>query len=180
MANNVLANAPKTFAKRSNTSTLVVILIVILTIVLVLFGERAFTDLNRSFNPEYQGCRGSYYEPAVLYESISRVNESARCDTSSYRVSELLLHSALAIPILLGAIILYFFTHLRRSGQKAYRGLTWAYLIFALWMLVRLVIELASFLVIQQKTLGVYIVFFVLILVLTGLVIFLQKKRSVE
>ncbi len=178
MANNVLANAPIASSKKRHTLPIVVLLIVILTIVLVLFGERVFTDLNKSFNPEYGSCRGSYYEPLLMYDNLQSLYSGTQCDSGSYRLYELLLHTAFTLPVLLGAVILYFFTHLKKSPQSYYRGLTWAYLIFAFWILLHLVIELGSFLVVQQKTLGIYIVFFALVVVLTGLVLFLQKKKQ--
>ncbi|MDD5342216.1 MAG: hypothetical protein PHH01_03115 [Patescibacteria group bacterium] len=180
MANNVLANAPIAQPKKHATAPLAIVLIIILTVVLILLGERVFSDLNKAFNPEYGGCRLSSYHPAVLYESATPIYQSVNCQTADYRTNEIMLHSAFAIPILLGAIILYFFTHLRTTGQPYYRGLTWSGVVFAFWLLVHVVIELAAFLVVQQKTLGVYLVFIFLIIILTGLIVFLQRRKQLN
>ncbi len=179
MANNVLANAPISKIKKRNTQPLAVVLIIILTIILIFLGEKVFADLNKSFNPDYNLCRSGSYSPAMMFESAARVYETSRCDTQNYRSFELMLHSAFAVPVLLGAMILYFFTHLRRQSLFYYRGLAWAYVIFALWLLFRLVIELGAFIVIREKTWGVYVVFIILIVVLTGIILFMQKNKAI-
>ena len=177
MANNVLANAPISKPKKRQTQPLAIVLIIILTIILIFLGERIFADINKSVNPEFGDCRNSNYSPSAMFESASRVYQSKVCDTESYRLNELMLHSAFAVPMLLGAIILYFFTHLRRKALTYYQGLTWAYIIFAIWLLLRVVIELSAFIVITEKTWGIYIVFLLLIVILTGIILFLQKNK---
>ncbi|MFA5135154.1 MAG: hypothetical protein WC505_05235 [Patescibacteria group bacterium] len=173
MPENVLPQSPPPppppIQKKHRVSWVAVLLVIILVLVLIGLGERFMFDLNRWFNPACsQFCDYSY-------RTTSLVQSSTTYDRESYELYRLLIHTAFVIPVLLGAFLLYFVQHFKKSWSPK-RLVLWPYLIFSLWMTLHLVFETFYFLIKQYKTLGIYIVLVLLVGLLTWLALFIQKK----
>jgi ABC-type xylose transport system permease subunit len=149
--------------KRVKVSWLAIVFIVILTIVLIVLGERFLVDLNRWFNPTYTSG-SSYYLPVT-----QRYNEG------SYESYRLFIHAAFIIPVFLAAFLLFFWLYYKK--ERTHKSIiAWPYFIFAIWMTLHLVIEAFIFLISQYKEAGFYIVMIILAALLTWLVLFVQRR----
>jgi len=179
---NVLDNAPEQVKPRRSgppISAVGIILTILLFVVLMFFGYKLFGDLNKSFNPHYDTC-GNRYSGVRIYEEISYQVKApttvTTCDAAAYKLNEILLHAVLAVPLLLGAVLLYFYTHLK--SEKSWGMITWAYFIMAIWFILHVLYEVGYFMVARYETWGMYVVLVPLVVVLTWLIIFIQKKVS--
>ena len=185
LARTAPRNAAPAPRRRKRISAVSVILTIVLAFVVILLGERIIFDLNRIANPaiKYTGERMDYQESNRLmysYES-SGVSKTqiyyATEDKSRYITYKILIHSAFIIPIFLLMILFYYIVNIK--GEKAHLKVAmWAYVVFAFWMLFHLLGELGRYIIDQYENAAIYIILGLLVVIITPLVIFLQKKFS--
>lgn len=175
---------------RKKISVVGVVLTIILAIALILLGERIIFDLNRVVNPVIQKVE-SYssverkispqYSSALSYEKSSLAPDTRiyypTKEKGKYLTYKLLIHAAFIIPIFLLMILFYYWVKLR-TRKEGWRVVVYAYVVFAFWMLLHLLGETSRYIIDQYKSAAIYIILGVLVVVLTPLAIFLQKKFS--
>jgi len=179
MEENILPKAPPApfmsvpqTKKKKSVSGLAIFLVALLTIVLVILGERFFLDLNTWFNPAKD------YKHQTIYYNDYYSNTSANAtvyDKGDYEMYRLLVHTAFVVPVLLGGFLLYFWMYNRQKDDHK-KIIAWPYFIFSLWMTVHLIGEALYFLINKYEKLGIYIVLIILATLLTFLAIFAQRK----
>lgn len=175
---------------RKKISVVGVILTIILAIALILLGERIIFDLNRVVNPVIQKVESSssverkispQYSSALSYEQSSLAPDTKiyypTKEKGKYLVYKLLIQAAFIIPIFLLMILFYYWVKLR-TRQEGWRVVVYAYVIFAFWMLLHLLGETGRYIIDQYKSAAIYIILGVLVIILTPLAVFLQKKFS--
>jgi len=170
--------------KKHKISAMAVLLAVILAVVLVLLGERIIFDINRVANPVIEkvdlttsssGYYSGYsYEKSALSEARVYYPQERQ---DSYLLYKILLHAAFIIPMFLLTFLLYYLVYLKNE-QSPYRVLVGGYIAFAIWMIIRLIIETGYFVVVKYKNSAVYIILVVLALIFSLLIIFIQKKLA--
>ncbi len=173
--------------KKHKVSVVAIILAIILAISLILLGERIIFDLNRVANPiveQTAKADSDYYGSSVFSQRSMVYEKSALSDVRVYYPQEkkgdyllykTLIHGAFIIPAFLLTFILYYFVFLKTEGSK-YKVLAGGYMAFAFWMILRLLIETAHFIIVQYKSAAVYIILVALVLIFTGLIVVIQKK----
>ncbi len=192
MAQDILkATVPQvtvpTQKKKNKVSAMAILLAVILAIVLILLGERVIFDINRVANPVidqvYIGnssSGGSIYksnyvsEKSALSEARVYYPQSRQDDYLLYKI---LLHSAFIIPMFLLTFLFYYLVYLKNE-KSHYKVVVGGYIAFAIWMILRLIIETGYFVVVKYKNAAVYIILIALALIFSLLIIFIQKKIS--
>ncbi|HCE86470.1 MAG TPA: hypothetical protein DEP08_01570 [Candidatus Jacksonbacteria bacterium] len=189
---NILPQTPSPHSSTKRKTSLVSVLLTIaLTIAFVIFGERLLHDVNRWFNPasqQYGFAPQTALEilipTAHAQELIARIADeypttttSIKSDYSrqSYETYRLLLHAAVIIPVFLLMFLVYYYFRFKRTGSP-YKILSYAYMAFAFYMILRLLAELCVFVIKNLKTAGVYIVLGIVIVVFTTLIVIIQKK----
>jgi len=164
--------------KKSKVSAMAVLFVIILTIVLVIFGERLMSDFNEWLNPAFDQWGSSYtyrYETSSIdTSSINAINDKVYT-RADYEIYKLLIHTAFVIPVLLAAFLLYFWQYYKKK-HSINKIIAWPYFIFAIWMLMHVIIEAFYYLIKEYEKLGIYIVLIILVSLLTWLVLFIQKK----
>ncbi|MFH0819607.1 MAG: hypothetical protein V1892_01095 [bacterium] len=187
------ANNPLTpFKPKHHISILGVIITIILAIVLVVLGERILFDLNRVVNPavkstsasqDYYGSQdiyGSDYRSSLKSESSGLSNTVVyykEQDKGKYMAYKTIIHAAVIIPIFLLMFLLYYLINIK-GNQEEMKIVMWGYMVFAIWMMFHLIIDIVRYVSEEYKNAAIYIILGVLVLVLTPLAIFIQKKVS--
>lgn len=188
MAQDILqATAPQAVPrpkKKHKISAMAVFLAIILAIVLILLGERIIFDVNRVANPVIQQVDNSgtsSYYPSGLVAEKSALSQARvyypQTKQADYLLYKILLHSAFIIPIFLLTFLLYYLVYLKNE-QSQYRVLVGGYIAFAIWMILRLIIETGYFVIVKYRNAAVYIILIALALIFSLLIIFIQKKLS--
>ncbi len=203
MPEDILAKtAPRGHFTPSKFSALGIILAIILAIVLVLLGERLIFDLNRWVNPliteiteQYSydlGTQtGAYIDDMSEFKVSQSVGLSAEKnvlapgisvyyparESGVYLAYKLLIHAAFTIPVFLLVFLLYYLVKIKEQ-KEGWQAVIYAFMIFAFWMIIHLIGEAVSYTFSQYKSAAIYIILGVLVLILTPLAIFLQKKHS--
>lgn len=175
--------APLSALPKHRISVLSVLLTIVLTIVLIILGERILYDINRYFNPAYD--RFGLAPQGLMQELIPTANAKTisadgtfiepTYSTKDYETYRLLLHTAIIIPIFLLSFLFYYFLRFKRRSSP-YQIISWAYLFFAFWMMIHLLGELGIYMISHYKTAGVYFVLGILIAMFTTLIILIQKR----
>ena len=147
-------------SRKPKVSWVAVVFVILLTLVLVILGERFMTDLNQWLNPAYDTYGGSYRRVSPVY------------DEAVYRLA---IHTAFAIPLLLAGFLFYFWFMYKRSDHPN-KIIVWPYFLLTLWVMLHVILEAFYFLIEQYEKLGIYIVLILLVVVLTWLAMFVQKK----
>lgn len=174
--------------KKHKVSAVAIFLAVILAISLILLGERIVFDLNRVANPVVEQMKttqqstysGDYYRSGYVLEknALSDVRvyypEGKKGDYLLYKT---LIHGAFIIPAFLLTFILYYLVFLKGENSK-YKVLAGGYMAFAFWMIIRLLLETANFIIVQYKSAAVYIILVALVLIFTGLIMLIQHKMA--
>lgn len=155
--------------KPKKTSGMSIFLAIVLGAVLVSLGEYILFDLNRTVNPAYEVC-GRYSRPSYIETKAAPSDQYNRDDCRNFA---LLIHAAFVIPVFLIAFLVYFFFYYRKPQSK-YKVLAWPYFVFSCVMLAHLLIETGVRFI--GNKVGVYIILGLIAVILTGLVILLQKK----
>ncbi len=177
-------NEPKT--KKHRISFVAVVLGIMLAIVLIILGERALFDLNRSFNPlavtedERQELRRtdlsalnqlSTDESAVTSQRVYY----GRAQTNQYKLNRMLVHSAFVIPVFLLMFVIYFYIWYKKEDSPL-KVVVVGYLVFAFWMMLHLLSEVGVFVLEEYKNIGVYLVLLFLAAIFTMLMVVLQHR----
>ncbi len=182
------ANAPESTSKKNKfkISVLGVFLTIILTIALILLGERILFDLNKAVNPliesstqTVQNYRTSYSnkyvsERSPLSQTVIRYEKEKK---GEYVLYKMLIHSAFVIPIFLLMIFFYFRFNLRDKFSDL-RVVMWGYVIFSFWMILHLLGEIGKYVFEQYKNAAVYIVLLLLVVIFSILAVLLQNRTN--
>jgi len=92
-----------------------------------------------------------------------------------YLIYKLSIHSAFIIPIFLLTFLFHYLFVVKKKYPQLY-VVMYAYLTFAFWMLLHLLGELAIFISNQFPNSAIYIILGVLVVIFTGLAVFVQKR----
>lgn len=159
--------------KPKHAAGMSIFLAIILTCVLVSLGEYILFDLNRTVNPAYDVC-GRYSRPSYISTKpiAGGLSQYTADDCKNFA---LLIHAAFIIPVFLIAFLVYFFFYYRKPDSK-YKILAWPYFIMAVILMFHLLIETGVRFI--GKKIAVYIILILVAVILTSLVILLQKKFS--
>jgi hypothetical protein len=149
---------------------------ILLAGVLIILSEKILFDANKHFNPAgsssgYVNCKSNQ---ANCYGGQKYVPYTA----DKYETYRLLIHAAITLPILLGAILLYILYE--RKTTSGGHIASWAFFGVAFWLCLRLLIEMMYFLIKKYESLGIYIVLLVFAAVLTWLVVALQRRHMLK
>lgn len=183
LARTAPRNATPAPRRKKRVSAVSVVLTIVLAFVVILLGERIIFDLNRVANPaiKYTGERMDYKEVNRLKYSYEQSGISktkiyyATDNKSKYITYKILIHSAFIIPIFLLMILCYYIVNIK--GEKDHLKVAmWAYVVFAFWMLFHLLGELGRYIIDQYENAAIYVILGLLVVIITPLVIFLQKK----
>lgn len=178
---------PPPAKKKNRISAMAAILVIFLSIVMILFGERVIFDLNRSLNPIVveQATSSTSSNKTTLSNTTSLGSERTflsstkvyypKEESSEYRMYKMLIHAAFIIPAFLLVFVLYFWIW-HKKEDNIYKIVTLGYLVFAFWMMLHLLLSVSSFVLQEYKNVGVYIVLIFLAAIFTSLAIFIQKK----
>ena len=164
-----------------------VILSAFLLITLILLGERIIFDLNRTANPaveaavsKNQPASKTYNYSQYAYErsGLSSTNVYyQKTDKSRYITYKLLIHAAFIIPIFLLVFLFYYLFHIKKANPNL-RVVIYAYFGFAFWMMLHLLGETGRYIIDQFENAAIYIILGLLVIIITPLAIFIQKKVS--
>jgi hypothetical protein len=173
---------------KHKTSVVGVILAFFLFIALTLLGERILFDLNRFINPVIQKVQssGEYYNSGyggnsyIQYASESSGLSDVRIyyksdDKTTYTTYKLLIHSAFVIPAFL-LVFLFYYLYIVKNANYNLKVVSYAYFAFAFWMIIHLLGELGIYIVDQFQDVAVYIILGFLVIIMTVLALFIQKK----
>jgi len=188
MTQDILPKTPpiqdnESAAPKHKISIIGIILAFFLFIALVLLGERIIFDLNRVANPaaetavsKSQSINKSYniysYERSGISDTkvyYKKVNKS------KYITYKLLIHSAFIIPIFLLVFLFYYLFNIKQANRNL-KVVMYAYFAFALWMMLHLLGEVGRYIIEQYENAAIYIILGLLIIIITPLAIFIQKK----
>jgi len=187
MAKNVLPKIPSAPSNKSTSpaksnpkrfSALAIFFMILLTIVLVILGERLMIDLNDWFNPASSSNNPISISPNNYYDEYSYdqyYQPQKAYSESDYQMYRLLVHGAFVIPVLLAGFLLYFWMYYRMKDNPK-RLIVWPYFLFSIWMTIHLIGEAFYFLMNKYEKVGFYIVLLVLAGLFTWLGLFIQKK----
>ena len=172
-------------SKKRKISILGVFVTVILTVILILLGERILFDLNRVANPiivsseqssksyNYRSFGKSYYsDRSVLSDTVIRYPKEKKGD---YYLYKMLIHAAFVIPLFLLMIWMYFRFNLRQKSSDL-KIMIWGYVVFSFWLILHLLGEVGRFVFQQYKEYAVYIVLILLAVIFSVLAVILQKR----
>ncbi|HCJ52223.1 MAG: hypothetical protein A2898_00350 [Candidatus Kerfeldbacteria bacterium RIFCSPLOWO2_01_FULL_48_11] len=159
-------------SRKPKVSWVAVVFVILLTLVLVILGECFMTDLNQWLNPAYDTYGGSYRRVSPVYDEAVLARHYDQADYELYRLA---IHTAFAIPLLLAGFLFYFWFMYKRSDHPN-KIIVWPYFLLTLWVMLHVILEAFYFLIEQYEKLGIYIVLILLVVVLTWLAMFVQKK----
>jgi hypothetical protein len=169
-------------AKRGHKiSVMAAILTLLLAIVLIILGERAIFDLNRSFNPHViDSPTVSPYSYGGGYEVESSALSTADVyyahgERSDYKLYRMLIHAAFVIPAFLLVFVLYFWIWHRKTDNP-FKVVVFGYLVFGFWMMLHLLFEIAGFVLEEYQNIGIYLVLVFLAALFTWLMVVLQHR----
>ncbi len=156
--------------KKHKLAPTAIFLFIVLTIVLFVLGEFMFRDVNKVFNPNFDSChssiKGTIFQPVKI---------PVDCDLNQYERIRLILHADIAVPLVLIGILLFIIVRGRKMVMQV-KALVYAYLLFSLWMAARIVAETEYYFLKHHELYGKYILFITLIVILSALIILVQKK----
>lgn len=92
---------------------------------------------------------------------------------ASLQLKAIFYHTGFVVPVVVLALGLYF--GLCKKGLK-YSAMVTPYLIGSIFMVMRLLFDIGSYIVEEYERLGIYIVLAVLVAVFSGVVFFVQQK----
>lgn len=188
MTNNDLLSQtvkPDDTPKKHQISFLGIVFTVLLAIVLIVLGERVLFDLNRGLNPYVEKTTtinryDSYSLPTTMmrteYSPLSdKVIYYQTTNESPYWSYKVLIQAGFIIPVFLLTFLLYYLINIKRQDSN-FRIVSYGYLIFSIWMVLHLIINLIKLAYREFPELALYLVLIVLAIIFTTLAIFIQKK----
>lgn len=144
-----------------------VFLSLLLALTLIALGERALYDLNRLYNPHYAECNQTLY----------LITRGESCPVERHAFQQLLLHSYVSLPLFLIFLGLMLYLRHRRlsTWQRAlFRVSSTVAIVFG----VQFVLEVAIYLFRFHKNIAWYFIFILSALVLTTLMIYIERKNA--
>lgn len=189
MNETIITNQPAgSFSPHRRTvSFMAVILAIILAIILIMFGERLIFDINQWANPVIERVSSNGMSPMIALSSRAYSSESMALSSAKvyypldqradYLFYKIILHASFIIPIFLIIFLLYYLVYLKHQDSP-YRVLVGGYIVFAVWMLLHLLIELGRFLMDKYQNNVLYLMLLVLIVIISLLIFVIQKKKS--
>ena len=175
--------------KAKKISVLGLILVFLLSLVLIIFGERFLFDLNRWVNPAIEDKSqvkplNYRYKPSspgmVVEDSVLAPRQKIYYSTQNkgeYLGYKLLIHGSFVIPVFLLVFLLYYLVKIRER-KEGWQVAIYAYMVFAFWMLLHLIGESLKYVFYEYENFAIYIVLGLLVLILTPLAIFFQQRHE--
>lgn len=170
-----------------NISLMAGILAILLAVVMIILGERIMFDLNRSLNPVVSSSGSTTtsattfdYAAGIEYEASALSSQRIGYPTTQqteYKLYRMLIHSAFIIPVFLLVFVVYFKLW-HKNDDSPFKVVLVGYLVFAFWMILRLIFEVGGYVLEKFANVGVYVVLIFLAAIFTWLMILLQKKFS--
>ncbi|MFA6098406.1 MAG: hypothetical protein WCV50_00785 [Patescibacteria group bacterium] len=161
---------------KEKISPWVIFISILLISVMITFGEYAFRDMNRVFNPNYSNCFvQSGFKLAYPYVRQQNNSPKSTCELEKYERVKLILHADIAVPIILVSLVAYLFIR-KRTLASAGKAIFFSISVWVGWLSIRIVGEGEYFFVKHYPLFGKYIVFFTLATLLTVLIIYIQNK----
>lgn len=148
---------------------------ILMVIVMVIFGEFAFRDSSRLFNPYYKNCQTKSGTSFLSIGKAARI--PASCQLERYERTRLILHADIVAPIALVTLILYAIAR-KRVESSQFRLMLLSLYIFAGWMVVRALGETEYFLLKHHPLYGRYIVLVTIVVLLAILISIVQKRAN--
>lgn len=146
---------------------------VIFVVLLILLGERAWSDLDKFFNPLYSIC----HEQIVVRHLVDVVAVGPGCDAEVYEASRLVFHIALIVPLLFIQQLIYYSTGSKRL--EPHRVLiVRSYFLFLLWLTLHLFVEITLLLFRYYSDFGFYVIVGFLAVVFALLVVLVQRRYN--
>lgn len=99
--------------------------------------------------------------------------EFSKQERAALQFKSILYHTSFVIPVVVLALMLYF--GLYKRGLQ-YSAVIMPYLIGSLFVVIRLLFNIGSYVVMEYKKAGIYAVLAVLMVVFSGIVFFVQQK----
>lgn len=167
---------------KSKISILGIILTIILSIVLITLGERIIFDLNKSLNPYVEKTQPANYRSG--YSNLLKMESSAlsnqaiyypQIESANYLKYKVLIYAGFIVPIFLLTFLFYYLFNIKKRGSNL-RVVSYGYLIFSLWMIIHLIINLAQLAFQEFPQLALYLILIFFAAVFTVLAVFIQKK----
>lgn len=174
-------------------SVLGVLTAFLLTIILIMFGERLIFDANRILNPvvekEYTNWKNNFkYNNSMEVPSVSEGTEMAvdisgglgssikvyypKSEKNRYLMYELVVHFAIIIPLFVLILGIFYF----KKENYYWRPIIIGFLFAGLWLVLHLLGESMNFLMDVYKNIAIYIIFIVLALLFGGFTFYAQSK----
>lgn len=191
MENNILPQTPLPQEQQTMQSTpktrisiLGVFLTFILAIVLVTLGERILFDLNKSLNPyvetvQQKNQRYDYNTGLSLKSERSALSNQIiyyqQSKADKYLNFKVLINAGFIVPIFLLMFLIYYQINVKRKDSHL-RVVSYGYLIFSIWMILHLVVNIVQLAYREFPQLALYLILIFLAIVFTILAVFIQKK----
>lgn len=172
--------------KKRKTSALGVILTIILTITLIILGERILFDLNKNINPHVQAAQKETSvnvskmnyslssERNILSQSTIKYKTSEKNDYLNYKT---LIHAGFIIPVFLLVFLFYYLFNIKKKNSNL-RVVIHGYLFFSIWMIGHFIIDIIRLAYREFPSLALYFLLILFAAIFTGAAIFIQKKVS--
>ncbi|MFA5052335.1 MAG: hypothetical protein WC544_04750 [Patescibacteria group bacterium] len=148
---------------------------VLMVVALVIFGEFAFRDSSRLFNPYYQDCQTKSGTSFLFIGKTSRI--PANCQLEKYERTRLILHADFVIPASLVILLLYAAVRKRVESAQFKLILTSLY-IFTGWIGVRLLGETEYYLLKHHALVGRYVVILTVVALLALMINIVQRQAN--
>jgi len=160
--------APK---MKEKTSAAAIFFAVFLVMVSIFTVELFISDINSHFNNEYADCHANIKDTSLF----QTVNETANCDLQRYEGIRLFVHIDVLLPIVITGLIFIFI--IRKKKLSSYRRvLRTAFIVFILWLSIRIIGETEYYLIKHEPIIGKYVVLFTIIWLLIYLVVLIQRR----
>ncbi|MCD4705433.1 hypothetical protein K8R66_05150 [bacterium] len=175
---------------KNRISILGIIFTIIMAIILVVLGERILFDLNKTINPSVEKIQGANATKQLsgssrvsmgssLYSEKSILSQNTvyykRDQQNKYLNYKILIHAGFIIPIFLLSFLSFYFINLKKKNSNL-RVVSYGYLMFSIWMIVHLLIELIKLAYREFPGFALYLLLILLAVIFTMGAIFIQKN----
>lgn len=180
------SNAPgeENNSKNHKLSGWAVFMTIVLSVVVILIGERLIFDLNKYANPQADYVKDNSIS-AYSYESMGYSRDKSglagesvyylSTNADQYKLYKVMIHAAFILPAFVLIFVLYSFGLSRKPEWKV---AIWAYIVGAVWLLMHLLIEIANYIIIAYKSAAIYIILIFMAIIFTSLSVLLQKRKN--
>jgi len=184
MKENILPQTPQPTSQlpKSKISIVGIILTIILSIVLITLGERIIFDLNKALNPyveKTQSVNHRYGYGSLMETERSFLSKQTIyypwVESANYLKYKVLINAGFIVPIFLITFLFYYLFNIKGKVSHL-RVVSYGYLVFSLWMIIHLVINLAQLALQEFPQLALYLILIFFATIFTVLAVFIQKK----